>query len=241
MAVLAVLLVIACTDNKAKQEECVADLGTVLADLPSPTEESDRVSYAYGYLVAYSAINYDNMELNTEYMARGINDAISGSGQFFDDSTISRILTDYNQKKVREQQAENERLAAVNLQEAESFLETNATRDGVNVTDSGLQYEVLEEGSGPTIGDNDTVSVLYNLILLDGREVDGTNLRGDEPAVFRPNQLIPGIREGLQLMKVGSKYRFWVHPQLGYGEAGAGNVGPNCLLIFEFEILSLDD
>ena len=116
--------------------------------------------------------------------------------------------------------------------EGEAYQAENKARDGVQVTDSGLQYEVLTEGDGPKPAVTDTVSVHYVGTLLDGTEFDSSVARG-EPAEFGLNGVIPGWTEGLQLMNTGSKYRFVIPSDLAYGERGAGGaIGPGatCLL-----------
>lgn len=133
-------------------------------------------------------------------------------------------------------QAKNEKLAA-NLKEGEEFLETNKKRPEVVTTASGLQYEVLVEGNGPKPKASDTVKCHYHGTLLNGTVFDSSVQRG-QPASFPLNMVIKGWTEGVQLMSVGSKYRFFLHPSLAYGERGAGaSIGPNSTLIFDVELL----
>ena len=120
-------------------------------------------------------------------------------------------------------------------------MEKNKLRDGVNVTESGLQYEVLQEGSGASPKATDNVKVHYRGTLLDGKEFDSSYSRG-EPETFRLNEIIPGWTEGIQLMTPGAKYKFYMPPDLAYGARGAGGnvIGPNSALIFEVELLSIE-
>ena len=124
------------------------------------------------------------------------------------------------------------------MAEANAYLTENAKKDSVSVTISGLQYEILVEGEGakPTV--TDTVKVNYRGKLIDGTEFDSSYSRG-EPSTFRVGSLISGWVEGLQLMPVGSKYRFVIPPQLGYGAYGAGSIPPYSVLIFEVELLEI--
>jgi len=109
----------------------------------------------------------------------------------------------------------------------------------VTVTESGLQYEVLEAGGGETPADTDTVTVHYKGALIDGTEFDSSHKRG-EPATFPLNRVIKGWTEGVQLMQVGATYRFVIPPELGYGPAGAPpNIGPNATLVFEVELIGI--
>ncbi len=144
-------------------------------------------------------------------------------------------------KTQSELQAEFEKRAAANLAASLSFLEENAAREGVTVTDSGLQYMVLEEGpeSGLTPVSTDRVVVHYVGTLKDGVEFDSSRARG-AAATFPLNQVIPGWTEGVQLMSEGDKYRFFVPPDLGYGQFGSGPViGPNEALIFDVELIKV--
>ncbi len=112
-------------------------------------------------------------------------------------------------------------------------------KPGVHTTASGLQYEILKEGTGPKPSAADTVAVHYEGRLIDGTVFDSSIARG-QPAVFPLGQVIPGWTEGVQLMPVGSKYRFTIPPQLGYGESGAGGViPPNAVLVFDIELLAV--
>jgi FKBP-type peptidyl-prolyl cis-trans isomerase len=116
---------------------------------------------------------------------------------------------------------------------------TNATKEGVETTDSGLQYEVLRQGDGARPGAADRVSIHYRGTLIDGTEFDSSYERG-EPAVFGVGGVIGGFSEGLQLMTVGSHYRLVIPSDIGYGVQGAGaSIGPNATLVFEIELLDI--
>jgi FKBP-type peptidyl-prolyl cis-trans isomerase FklB len=134
--------------------------------------------------------------------------------------------------------AKEEKLAA-NLKAGEEFLEKNKQRPEVHTTPSGLQYEVLKEGSGPKPKANDKVKCHYHGTLIDGTIFDSSVQRG-QPATFPLNMVIKGWTEALQLMPVGSKYRLFLHPNLAYGERQTGSViGPNSTLIFDVELLGI--
>lgn len=126
-----------------------------------------------------------------------------------------------------------------NIAEGEKFLAENAKREDVVVTDSGLQYEVLTEGEGVSPAPEDTVTVHYSGTLLDGTEFDSSYTRG-EPASFPLNRVIGGWTEGVQLMKVGAKYKFYIPAELAYGERSTGAITPNSTLIFEVELLDVN-
>ncbi|MEM8772490.1 MAG: FKBP-type peptidyl-prolyl cis-trans isomerase [Pseudomonadota bacterium] len=139
--------------------------------------------------------------------------------------------------------AQREKLASENLAKSAKFLAENAKTDGVKVTESGLQYLVVEEGpdNGATPVSTDRVSVHYVGTLSDGVEFDSSRARG-AAATFRLNQVIPGWTEGVQLMSEGDKYRFFIPPELGYGKSGTpgGPIGPNEALIFDVELIKVE-
>ena len=127
--------------------------------------------------------------------------------------------------------------ATANATEGEAFLAANKDKPGVQTTASGLQYQAIEQGDGPTPEPTDVVRVHYKGTLLDGTEFDSSYARG-EPAMFSLAQVVPGWQEGIALMPVGSKYRLWIPGELAYGELGTpnGEIGPNATLVFEVEL-----
>ena len=145
--------------------------------------------------------------------------------------------------EMRARESEAERRGehmATNLDEGQAFLADNKTKDGVVETPSGLQYMVLTEGDGPSPSATDRVTVHYEGKLLDGTVFDSSYERG-EPATFPLNGVIAGWTEGVQLMAVGSKFRFFIPANLAYGERGSGrDIGPNATLIFEVELLAIE-
>ena len=130
--------------------------------------------------------------------------------------------------------------AANNLKSGQDFLAANKLKPGVTELPSGLQYEVLTEGTGAKPTAFNTVTCHYHGTLIDGTIFDSSVQRG-KPASFPLNQVIKGWTEGVQLMPTGSKWRFFIPPNLGYGERGAGGtIGPNCTLIFDVELLGIN-
>ncbi|HYO89879.1 MAG TPA: FKBP-type peptidyl-prolyl cis-trans isomerase, partial [Candidatus Limnocylindrales bacterium] len=120
------------------------------------------------------------------------------------------------------------------------FMAANQNAEGVTTTDSGLQYQVLQEGAGPRPTISDTVTIHYTGTLVDGTVFDSSE--GGDPLTYPLAQFIPGWQEGLQLMPVGSKFRFWIPSELAYGTSGAGNViPPNAALIFDVELLGIGE
>ena len=201
--------------------------------------ESDqgRAGYSIGVNIGMNLVNQMPMEdINTASLVQGLSDALNGQLKLSEQEIVAAItaFSQAQQEKMNAQIAEAE-IAG------KTFLTENAKRPGIMTTASGLQYEVLQTGeAGAAMPEaTDTVTVHYHGTLIDGTVFDSSVNRG-EPASFALNQVIPGWTEGVQLMKVGDKFRFFIPPDLGYGETGAGGViGPNSTLIFEVELLEV--
>ena len=150
---------------------------------------------------------------------------------------MTELRTEVTQRK----EAEAKRLAETNKQAGQQFLAANKTKEGVVTLPSGLQYKILKEGTGPKPTTADTVVCNYRGTLLDGTEFDSSYKRG-EPATFGVGAVIKGWTEALQLMPVGSKWQLFIPSDLAYGERSPGGpIGPNSLLIFEIDLLSIQD
>ena len=149
------------------------------------------------------------------------------------------IRQEYVQKRQEAQQAESAAVGVNNLAEGQKFLADNKGKEGVQTTDSGLQYKVLTMGDGAKPAATDTVKVHYRGTLLDGTEFDSSYAR-NEPISFALNRVIAGWTEGVQLMPIGSKFEFYIAPELAYGEGGGGPIPPNSTLVFEVELLDIE-
>jgi FKBP-type peptidyl-prolyl cis-trans isomerase FklB len=195
--------------------------------------EIDSVSYSLGLNVAKSIKMQGLEEINSEALIKAFNDVLSDKEQLLSDMEAGQCLNTYFQKA---QLAKS----SASKEAGEAFLAQNKTREGVITTESGLQYEVLEEGTGEKPGLEDEVTTHYHGTLIDGTVFDSSVNRG-EPVSFQVNGVIPGWTEALQLMPVGSKWKLYIPSELAYGEQGAGNaIGPNETLIFEVELISID-
>ncbi|AWL10602.1 Peptidylprolyl isomerase [Saliniradius amylolyticus] len=183
----------------------------------------------------------EEVEVNLErdLVIKGFVDALTAESKL-DPQQVQEELKQLDALVKEKQQAHQEKQAEENIQEGQAFLEKNAKRDEVTVTESGLQYEVLAEGEGEQPTKADTVKVHYKGTLLDGTTFDSSYERG-EPAVFPLGRVIQGWIEGVQLMNVGSKYKFYIPSELAYGERGNGKITPNSTLIFEVELLDIED
>ena len=196
--------------------------------------ELDSVSYAIGIDIATNLQKSGFEDINTGALAKGFEDVYSGKEDIMDSKTANGLVMAYfNKEKLRKSEE--------NLKEAEAFLEQNKDKEGVMTTESGLQYKVITEGTGPKPTADDMVKVYYKGTLIDGTEFDATT--PDNPAQFRVKGVIKGWTEGLQLMPVGSKYEFYIHPDLAYGAnpRQGGAIEPNDLLIFEVELVEIVD
>ncbi|RIH63206.1 FKBP-type peptidyl-prolyl cis-trans isomerase [Mariniphaga sediminis] len=196
------------------------------------TGELERFSYALGMSVASNLIKSGVKNINPEAFLKAVNDTYLGEMPQLLPDEANKILESFMGKA--EQEAANE-----NLKNGLDFLFQNRSEDGVVELPSGLQYKVLNEGEGdlPTL--TDQVKCHYHGSLIDGTVFDSSVERGN-PAVFPVNGVIRGWVEALQLMPVGSKWRLFVPPDLGYGEQGAGSViGPNSTLVFDVELLEI--
>jgi len=155
------------------------------------------------------------------------------------DEQAAAIRKEYVEKRQAEQAAEAAVAGQSNLAEGQKFLAENKVKEGVQTTASGLQYKVITMGEGAKPSAEDTVKVHYRGTLLDGTEFDSSYAR-NEPISFGLNRVIAGWTEGVQLMPVGSKFMFYIAPDLAYGEGGGGPIPPNSTLIFEVELLDIE-
>ena len=205
--------------------------------LPAPESLDERFSYAYGNLLAES-LERAEQNVDALYFARGFLDYYGSP--FFSDSELDSIFLEYQNRMLEEAAEEYERESEANLEEAEQFLEINGRRNGVITTPSGLEYEIVRsvEGNAPHPGKDDIVLIDYTMTLLNGQIVESSYDRGTESQI-KVSDLIEGAAEGIQLMKEGERFRFWIHPEKGYGENGVSVIGPNELLIFEVELVDI--
>jgi len=200
--------------------------------------DAQKLGYMYGMQIGNSLMQ-QSAELDLDAMFAAIRAVYNGEKTLMTTEEATTIRQAFMQQQ--REQAEAERLSQLeaNKAEGEAFLAENAKRDEVTVTESGLQYEVIEPGSGPKPTASDTVTVHYRGKLLDGREFDSSYNRG-EPTSFPLNQVIAGWTEGVQLMSPGATYKFYIPAELAYGERGAGQmIGPNSTLIFDVELLEI--
>lgn len=197
----------------------------------------DKLSYALGMSMGHNFKGTGIKTLNSADFAAGVASVYDGVKPEMTFDEAKRIVNEYFAKLEAEIQAEAAKQGEVNRKNGEAFLTENAKRDGIKVTESGLQYEVLESGNGDSPKASDNVEVHYTGKLIDGTVFDSSVERG-VPASFGVTQVIPGWVEALQLMHEGDKWRLYIPSDLAYGPNGAGGViGPNMTLIFDVELL----
>ncbi len=205
----------------------------------TPETLAERASYAIG-LDMGNSVEQMGGDLDLDILIRGLRDALGEQEPQMDQQETAQVMREFFQQLQEANALRQQELMETNRLEGEAFLAENRTKVGVVATPSGLQYEVLTEGTGQSPSATNQVTVHYEGRLLDGNVFDSSYERG-EPAVFRVSGVIAGWTEGLQLMKVGSKFRFFIPPNLGYGENGMGeDIGPNAMLIFEVELLGIE-
>jgi FKBP-type peptidyl-prolyl cis-trans isomerase len=221
----------------------LAGLGALVSACGSEAaleNDAEVASYAVGLDVGQS-LSPAAGHLDVDAFTRGVEDALAGNDPALADSLLQGALARFSQT-VQESMNEGMAVAAEeNRREGEQYLTVNGANPDVTTTASGLQYEVLEEGTGPTPGPGDQVTVNYRGTLVDGTEFDASERHGG-PATFQVGGVIAGFTEALQLMPVGSRYRVVIPSDLAYGPGGGGPnsiIGPDETLIFEIELLSI--
>jgi FKBP-type peptidyl-prolyl cis-trans isomerase len=218
----------ACTPPPAEEEPRKTELMT----------QEEKLSYVIGMDVGNS-LKSRQMDLDLKLVFQAIEDSIEGSEALLTPEEATLIKQEYSKRIREERTAKMKTQGEENKKEGEAFLAENANKEGVATTESGLQYMVITQGDGPKPKETEQVRVNYRGTLINGTEFDSSYKRG-QPATFFLNRVVKGWTEGLQLMPVGSKYRFFIPPDLGYGERGAGaHIGPNAALVFEVELLEI--
>jgi FKBP-type peptidyl-prolyl cis-trans isomerase FklB len=202
--------------------------------------ENDKTSYSVGYQVG-GDFKRQGVELNPGALVKGVQDALGGEKPLMTPEEMNQTLVDLKRRIMATEQERLKKMAEKNLADGEAFRAENGKKEGVKTLPSGLQYRVIQGGSGKTPKAGDTVRVNYRGTLIAGTEFDSSYKRG-QPASFQVNGVIKGWTEALQLMKEGSKWQLVIPPELAYGERGAGAmIPPNSTLIFEVELLSVGD
>jgi len=220
-----ILLVVSCNKNGATQK--------------SISTELDSVSYAIGMDVAKN-VKASFEDFDNDLFIQGFKNVLDSTNLLLDETKAQQVVRTYFQKKQKADAAKAQEVAAENKIEGEKFLAENKSKDGVQTTESGLQYIVLKEGTGKQPTTASKVKVHYHGTLIDGTVFDSSVDRG-EPTEFGVTQVIKGWTEGLQLMKEGAKYKFFIPSDIAYGAnpRPGGAIKPNSTLIFDVELLEV--
>jgi FKBP-type peptidyl-prolyl cis-trans isomerase FkpA len=208
------------------------------AGAPMPDVSKQQVGYLVGADVGRSLAPIKD-ELDLTVMLRAMSNAFAGGKPPMEEAERNALREEFSRGMRAKLEARATEQASSNREQGAKFLADNRTKKGVFTTGSGLQYMVLRQGSGERPRATDRVKVNYHGTLLDGTVFDSSYERG-QPAEFLLNQVIPGWTEGVAMMPVGAKYRFWIPSEMGYGERGAGGqIGPNATLVFDVELLAI--
>lgn len=199
---------------------------------------NEQVGYSFGYLMGRS--NAESVkDLDLDAFILGLKTAAQGGKSALTDEEMARVLTQHKKQSDAKQLIELKKKADANAKIGAEFLAANAKKQGIQTTKSGLQYQILKPGTGQSPKANSIVKVNYEGRLIDGTVFDSSIAR-NQAAEFQVSQVIQGWTEGLQLMKEGAEYRFFIPPQLGYGQIGSGDViEPNSTLIFDVELIEI--
>lgn len=216
-------IALALTSCKEQQNDSPATLNNVI----------DSVSYGIGMNIGKNLKQQGIDSFNTKALAQAVDDIINGNPTLIDEAQANQTLNNYFQN-LQAKKSEG------NVQEGKDFLEANSKKEGVITLPSGLQYQVMKEGSGAQPSINDMVTTHYHGTFIDGKVFDSSVERG-EPATFPVNGVIAGWTEALQLMKEGAKWKLFVPYNLAYGEQGSrGGIPPYSTLIFEVELVKVE-
>ncbi len=201
--------------------------------------DDEKVSYSIGVDIGQHFKKQD-ITVDMSSFSKGVVDGSTKNEFLLSDEEIKDHIIALQNAIVDKQNQERDNLAQQNLEQSKQFLDENKSKDGVQSTESGLQYTIIEEGQGTPPGINDFVTTHYQGTLIDGTKFDSSYDRG-QPVEFPVSGVIPGWTEALQLMKPGSKWKLYIPPELAYGESGVGAmIGPNSTLIFDIELLEVD-
>ena len=223
--------------DAAKPAEAVKDAEGKPTYAGLPTEK-EQVSYTIGMMMGKQLAEIKD-EVNLDTVVKAMRSQLADEKLLLSEDQAKTILDGFGQKMQAKQIAKMMAEAKSNQEKGDKFLAENAKKPGITTTASGLQYQVLTAGTGPKPGPQDGVKVHYQGTVLDGKEPFDSSYKRGEPAVMPLQGVIPGWQEGIQLMPVGSKYKFWIPAKLAYGEQAPPMIGPNQMLMFEVELLDI--
>ena len=202
--------------------------------------QKDKVSYIIGMEIGKN-FKKQSIDIDPDILTKGIKDAISGGEPLLTEQEVQKTMGTFQKEMMAKQEELAKKLGEKNKKEGEAFLAENKKKEGVKTLPNGLQYKVVKAGTGRKPKLTDTVTTHYRGTLIDGTEFDSSYRRG-QPVSFPVAGVIPGWTEALQLMEEGAKWQLFIPPNLAYGERGGGrDIGPNATLIFEIELISIQE
>lgn len=202
-------------------------------------DQKAKASYTLGFMNGKN-LRTISSEIDLMILFQGMVDGIGGDDKAqIKPEDMQKIMMDFRTAMSAKQREEQKKIGEKNKVEGKKFLEENAKKEGIKITESGIQYKIIKEGTGPSPKATDPVKVHYKGTFIDGKEFDSSYSRG-KPATFPLNGVIKGWTEALQLMKVGGKWILYLPSELAYGERGKNDIGPNATLIFEVELIAID-
>jgi len=217
----------------------LTNLTTMAEDTPEQKALMEKIAYFIGVQTAKGMSN-DGISVDPDQVAAGMKDAFAGGDLKYPEEELQAAMMTFQQQMQSKQQEQASIAGDKNTEAGTAFLAENGKRPEVTTTASGLQYEVMTEGTGAKPVATDTVNVHYHGTLIDGTVFDSSVERG-EPISFPLNRVIPGWTEGLQNIPTGGKYKLFIPSELAYGAAGSPPViGPNSTLVFEVELLGIE-
>jgi FKBP-type peptidyl-prolyl cis-trans isomerase FklB len=224
----------------AKAGKAAAAKSKKASALTTLTTQKEKISYALGMNVG-AGLHQQSVEVDPKLFLQGLKDALAGGKTLMTEDEVRTALTQLQNQLRSKQEEKMKQAAETNKKEGEAFLLANKSKEGIVALPSGLQYKILTPGTGPKPTATDTVVCNYRGTLVNGKEFDSSYKRG-QPATFPVAGVIKGWTEALQLMPVGSKWQLFLPSELAYAQRGAGaDIGPNATLIFEVELLSIQD
>jgi FKBP-type peptidyl-prolyl cis-trans isomerase FklB len=207
-------------------------------DAVTLNSDMDKLSYSIGADLGKN-FKKQNIEISPDAMAKGLKDGMSGSNLMLTEEQMKESMNKFQKDLMAKRDAEFNKIAESNKTKSEAFLNQNKTKEGVVVLPSGLQYKIVQAGTGAKPGKEDTVTVDYTGTLVDGQVFDSSEKTG-KPATFKVSQVIPGWTEILQLMPAGSTWEVFVPASLAYGSRSAGGpIGPNQALVFKIHLIDV--
>jgi FKBP-type peptidyl-prolyl cis-trans isomerase FklB len=201
--------------------------------------QKDKVSYAIGLDIGRN-MKKQEIDIDSNLLFKGLKEGLSGEKPLMTDQEVSDVMNAFRKDLMAKQQERQKLQGEKNKKEGAAFLAENKKKEGVVTLPSGLQYKVIKAGTGKKPKSTESVTVNYKGTLLDGTEFDSSYKRG-KPASFGVTGVIKGWTEALQLMEEGAKWQLVIPADLAYGERGPANIGPNSVLIFEVELVSVQE